>query len=260
MRCGKWRITLFCVTVLALLVMTGLPADSSAQSAAVDPRADQLLRKMSDYLGGLQQFSVQTENTLEVVLRSGEKIQYVNPAELSVRRPNKLRAHREGDLVNQVFYYDGKTLTLYSPDHKYYATVDAPPTIDTMMDFARTALDVFAPGGDLVYKNPYDILTEDVVSGFYVGMSVIGGIKCHHLAFRGNEVDWQIWIEDGDRPLPKRFIVTTKWMTGAPQFTATTSNWNLSPKLTDDVFTFAAPKDAQKIDFIRLTTGGVSTR
>ncbi|MGZ6219988.1 MAG: DUF2092 domain-containing protein [Syntrophales bacterium] len=249
----------FLVTVV-LVVLAGLPISSHGQSAAIDPKADQTLRKMCDYVGGLEQFSVQTENTLEVVLRSGEKIQYDTPAGASIKRPNKLRADREGDVVNQEFYYDGKTLTLYYKDRNYYATVEAPPTIDEMIDFAREHLDVYAPGGDLIYKNAYSILTEDVISGFYVGMSVVDGVKCHHLAFRGNEVDWQIWIEEGDKPLPKKFIVTSKWMTGAPQFTVVIKSWNLSPKLTDDMFSFVPPKDAQKIDFIRLTSGGASRR
>jgi hypothetical protein len=211
---------------------------------------------MSDYLAGLEQFSVQTENTLEVVLRSGEKIQYVNPVNISIRRPDKLRADRKGDIVNQEFYYDGKTFTLYMNDVNYYATVEAAPTIEETIDFARESLDVYAPGGDLIYQNAYDVLTEDVVSGFYVGLSVIDGVKCHHLAFRGNEVDWQIWVEDGDKPLPKKFIITSKWMTGAPQFTLSVKSWNVSPKLTEDMFTFVPPKGAQKIDFIRLSRGG----
>ena len=246
--------------VFALAVIAGLPSYSQGQPAAIDPKADQILRKMSDYLGSLEQFSVQTENTLEVVLRTGEKIQYDSPAELSLRRPNKARASRKGDIEDQEFYYDGKTLTLYNPGKKFYASVEAPPTIDEAIDFAKNSLDVYAPGGDLIYKNPYKILTEDVVSGFYVGMTVVGGIKCHHLAFRGNEVDWQIWIEDGDKPLPKKFIVTTKWMTGAPQFTVVIKNWNLSPKLTDNMFTFVPPKDAQKIDFVRLSTSAMPQR
>jgi hypothetical protein len=91
-------------------------------------------------------------------------------------------------------------------------------------------------------------------------MSVAGGVRCHHLAFRGNEVDWQIWIEEGEKPLPRKFVVTTKWMTGAPQFTVAMKNWNVSPKLTEDMFTFVPPKDAQKIDFVRLTSGGMSHR
>jgi hypothetical protein len=210
---------------------------------------------MSDYLAGLKQFRVQTENSLEVILTSGQKILYDSPAECLIQRPNKLRAERKGDIVNQEFYYDGKTLTLYNPDQKYYATVEAPPTIEETLDFARVSLDVYAPGGDLLYKNAYEVLTEDVVSGFYVGESVIGGIKCHHLAFRGNEVDWQIWIEDGDKPLPKKFIITTKWMTGAPQFTASIKAWDLSPKFSEDTFTFVPSKDAQRIDFVRLTSG-----
>jgi hypothetical protein len=254
------RFSRLFLVMVVLVVLAGLPVSSHGQSAAIDPKADQILRKMSDYVAGLEQFSLQTENTLEVVLRSGEKIQYDSPAGASIKRPNKLRADRKGDIVNQEFYYDGKTLTLYHKDRNYYATVEAPPTIDETIDFAREYLDVYAPGSDLIYKNAYSILTEDVISGFYVGMSVVGGIKCHHLAFRGNEVDWQIWIEEGDKPLPRKFIVTSKWMTGAPQFTVTIKSWNLSPKLTEDMFTFVPPKGAQKIDFIRLTSGGAPRR
>jgi hypothetical protein len=256
-RFSRWS---FIMAMAALTVGVGFSTYSQGQSAEIEPKADQLLRKMSDYLGGLQQFSFQTENNVEIVLRSGEKIQYDNPAEVLIRRPNKLRADRKGDLVDQEFYYDGKTLTLYHKEGNYYATVAAPSTLDETIDFAREVLDVQAPGGDLIYKNAYNILTEDVISGFYVGLSVVGGIKCHHLAFRGNEVDWQIWIEEGEKPMPKKFIVTSKWMTGAPQFTVMIKSWNLSPKVTEDLFTFLPPKDAQKIEFVRLTSGGMSLR
>jgi hypothetical protein len=257
--CKHGRLPLLMIA-WALVLVTELPAYSQGQFSAVEPKASQLLRKMSDYLAGLEQFSVQTENALDVVLRSGEKIQFNTPAECSIQRPNRLRADRKGDIVNQEFYYDGKTLTLYNPDQKYYASVEAPPTLEKTLDYAREVLDVYAPGGDLLYKNAYEILTEDVVSGFYVGLSVVDGVKCNHLAFRGNEVDWQIWIEDGDKPLPKKFVITTKWMTGAPQFTVLVKSWNLSPKLTEDLFTFVPPKGAQRIDFIRLSRGGTSER
>jgi hypothetical protein len=248
------------MAAFVLVLITGFPAYGQGQFSAVEPKASQLLRKMSDYLGGLEQFSVQTENALDVILRSGQKIQFVTPAECSIQRPNKLRADRKGDIVNQEFYYDGKTLTLYNPDQKYYATVDAPSTIEKTLDFARESLDVYAPAGDFLYKNVYEILMDDVVSGFHVGLSVVDGVKCNHLAFRGNEVDWQIWIEDGDKPLPKKFVITTKWMTGAPQFTVLVKSWNLSPKLTEDMFTFVPPEGVQRIDFIRLNRGGTSER
>ena len=257
---GKHCMLIVMMIVLGFALIVGLPAHSRGQSFAIELKADQILKKMSAYLAGLEQFSVQTENTLEVILRTGAKIQFNNPANLSMQRPNRLRADRKGDVVNQEFYYDGKTLTLFMADQKYYATVEAPATIDETLDFAREVLGVYAPGGDLIYKHAYDVLMEDTISGFYVGLSVVDGVRCHNLAFRGNEVDWQIWIEDGDKPLPKKFIITSKWMAGAPQFTVSIRSWDLSPKFTEGMFTFMPPEGAQKIDFIRLTGGGAPQR
>ena len=97
---------------------------------------------MSDYVAGRQQFTVKAESSLEVVLTSGQKLQYDSPATLTVSRPNKLRAHRKGDIVDQEFFYDGKTLTLYNPKENLYATTAAPPTLEEMLDFARDKLDV----------------------------------------------------------------------------------------------------------------------
>src|SRR5258707_7078349 len=102
------------VTALAMLVSGGWPQLGHAQPAGIDPQAEKLLKRMSDYLVGRQQFTLKAESTLEVVLTSGQKIQFDSPATLEVSRPNKLRAHRKGDLANQEFFYDGKTLTLYN--------------------------------------------------------------------------------------------------------------------------------------------------
>src|SRR5882724_13623346 len=141
------------VVALTMLVSAGWPQLGQAQPAGIDPQAEKLLRRMSDYLAGRQQFTLKAESTLEVVLTSGQKLQYDSPATLMVSRPNKLRAHRKGDIANQEFFYDGKTLTLYSPRENLYATTAAPPTIDETLDFAREKLDVIAPAAELLYKN-----------------------------------------------------------------------------------------------------------
>lgn len=237
---------------IVFVMMTVLPGQGYAQSPEIEPKADQILQAMSNYLGKLKQFSAQTENSIDVILNDGEKIQYNNPVDLSVQRPDKVRAARRGDIISQEFYYDGKSLTLYEKDSNCYATVQAPATIEEMLDFARNSLDVYAPAGDLVYRDSYKFLTQDVLSGAYVGLGVVDGVRCHHLAFRSSEVDWQIWIEEGGKPLPKRLIITSKWITGAPQFTVTLKNWNLSPGLSEDDFRFSPSKDMQRIDFIQL--------
>ena len=169
-----------------------------------------------DFLASQKQFSVETRSSLEVVLVSGQKIQFDHTARQSVQRPNKLRAERTGDLVDQVFYYDGKSLTLHNPSEKYYATVAAPGTLEEMLDFARSTLDIVAPAGDLVYKNAYEILMTDVTSGFVVGKGVVEGVRCDHLAFRAPHVDWQIWIQEGSQPLPRKLVITTRDVVNAP--------------------------------------------
>ena len=185
------------VVALATLVLAGWSQVVHAQPAGIEPQAEKLLRRMSDYLAGRQQFTLRAESSLEVVLTSGQKLQFDSPATLIVSRPNKLRAHRKGDLANQEFFYDGKSLTLYNPSENLYATTAAPPTLEEMLDFAREKLDVIAPAADLVYKNAAEKMLKEASSGFVVGQSIVGGVKCTHLAFRGAEVDWQIWIEDG---------------------------------------------------------------
>ena len=241
------------VVGVAMMVSAGWPQPGHAQPAGIDPQAEKLLRRMSDYLASRQQFTLKAESTLEVVLTSGQKLQFASPASASVWRPNKLRADRKGDIVNQEFFYDGKNLTLFNPKENLYATAAAPPTIDEMLDFAREKLDVIAPGAEILYGNAAERMLKVTTSGFVVGPSVVGGVKSTHLAFRGAEVDWQIWIEDGAKPLPRKFVLTSKKVAGEPQFTVLIRSWDLTPKLTDQMFTFTPPKGAKKIEFLQLT-------
>ena len=248
-----FRRRLISVMALAIMILAGLPALGHAQPAGIDPQAEKILRRMSDYLASRPQFTLKAESTLEVVLTSGQKIQFDSPATLEVSRPNKLRAHRKGDLANQEFFYDGKTLTLYNPRENLYATTAAPSTIDETLDFAREKLDIIAPASELLYKNAAEKMLKESSSGFVVGPSVVAGVKSTHLAFRGAEVDWQIWIEDGDKPLPRKFILTSKKVAGEPQFTVLIRNWDVAPKLTNQEFSFTPPKGAKKIEFLQLT-------
>lgn len=239
-------------TALALVSGLLLPAIALAQPAGIDPQAEKLLKAATDFLAGQKQFSVDTRNSLEVVLNSGQKIEFNHTGRQSVQRPNKLRAERTGDLVNQVVYYDGKSFTLHNPGDKVYATVTAPATLEETLDFARTSLEIIAPAGDLVYKNAYEILMTDVSQAFVVGKAVIEGARCDHLAFRAPHVDMQVWIQEGKEPLIRKIVLTTRDVVNAPQFSLVVTKWNLQPQLTDKTFSFAPPKDAKKIDFLPM--------
>jgi len=147
----------------------------NAEYKDIDPAATDALQRMSDYLGLLQQFSVHTQADVEDLLDSGQRVDYAISAELAVSRPNKLRSERKGDPVDQVFYYDGKQLTLYDRSHKVYAGVDAPPTLEKMFDFAQDSLGLVLVGTDLIYHDAYPLLMEGVTSATVIGKSVIDG-------------------------------------------------------------------------------------
>lgn len=242
---------LVCIAIVwTMLVSAPTYSADAASASAVKPEADQLLRQMSDYLISLDQFSVRAENTEDVLLPSGQKLQMGYSVELFVRRPDRLRANVRGDRDNQDLFYDGETITLLDTDLNYYATIAAPPELDAALDYAMEAFNLRAPLSDLVYTNAYAALTENTESGFYVGMSEVRGVECHHLAFVQHDIDWQVWIENSETPLPRKLVITDKWVTGAPQFVAILSDWNVSPHLQDKLFTFVEPDKAEKIEFL----------
>ena len=167
-----------------------------------------------------------------------------------VKRPNRLRINIDDDRVDQEFYYDGNSITLYGKDENIYATLEAPPTIDEAMDYAIESYGLIAPMVDLLYENSYEILLEAAQSASYVGLSKVFGIESHHLAFRGEEADWQIWIENSKTPLPRKIVFTNKWVTGAPQSIAILNNWDSSTPIKESMFSFKVPEKAEKIEFL----------
>lgn len=239
------------VALVASVVLTaGLACTASAQPAGVSPRADEVLRSMTGYLSALKKFSVTTENTLEVVTTEGQKVQFTAPATMTVARPNKLVAERRGDIVDQQMFYDGKSLTLYNPSTQHFATVAAPATLDAMLDLAAERLDLIAPGADLIDTRAYERMMKDVKSGAYLGTAVVAGQRCHHLAFRAQEVDWQIWVRVGQQPAPCRYVITSKTVPGAPQFAVQVLKWDTAPDVSETRFRFVAPKGAKTIEFL----------
>ena len=80
-----------------------------------------------------------------------------------------------------------------------------------------------------------------------LGSGVIRGVECDHLAFRNAEVDWQIWIAQGQARYPCRFTITARDVPQTPQYTVEVREWRAgAPAETD--FSFTAPSGAREID------------
>jgi hypothetical protein len=224
----------------------------------VEPDADRLLREMGDYLGGLPSFKVRSASTDEIETKEGQKVQVAAESVLAVARPDRLRSEQIGDRRGMALSYDGKTVTLVCKTDNTYGQVPAPPTLDAMMDLVRKKYGLDAPGADLLYSKPYDGLMEQVTSGRFLGQETISGVTANHLAFRGKDVDWQIWIQDGKEPLPLRYVITTKSLKSQPQFTVQLSNWEPRWKPANDAPEFAPPKDAKRVDNLPTSCGAVA--
>jgi hypothetical protein len=233
------------------LCLFGPPAEAG-EKAGIDADADKILRQMCDYLGSLQEFQFHVENSLETVLPCNQKIHIGRAVDVFVKRPDRLRANIEGDLSSKNLYYDGRSITLLSKDLNFYATLDAPATIEEALDYALESYGLMAPMHELLYSKPYDLLLEDTYSGTYIGQSKVFGVECHHLAFQGEQNDWQLWIAKGDTPLPRKLVITSKWITGAPQFMGFVSDWKTSATFDEGLFSFAPPDKAEQIDFLPL--------
>lgn len=249
---------LFVLGALALFVSVPMAVD--AQAAAVDPSATRILKRMTDHLGSLKRFSVHTQVTLEDVTDLDHRIDLDVSASVIIERPNKLRSERRGELVDQIFYYDGKTLTLHNPGDKVYATEPAPETIEGVLDYTRESLGLIVPVADLVYRNAFELLMQDVNFATVVGKSVIDGVTCDHLLFSRPGVDFQVWVADGAEALPCKYVVTDRGNPGWVSITTVMSDWNFTPTITDNTFTFVPPQGAKPIKFMRLDAPSTSIR
>ena len=215
----------------------------------IDPRAADVLRRMSDTLKNATAFKFRVIAFADHRLASGLMVQYDKAGDITVRRPDGLRAEftRRGD--NRLLVYDGKTVSLADLDKNFYGTKKAPDNLDDMLDMLQDKLGLTMPVADLIFADPYAVLTERAVAGSYLGETTIAGVKVHHLIFSQPGLDWQIWIEESDQPLPRRISITYLDEEDAPRYTATLSKWELQPEYSDETFAFTPPAGAEQIDF-----------
>jgi hypothetical protein len=229
---------------LGFTLIFGLMVSPLINAEGIDPEADKVLKAMSDYLGDVKAFSANADIDLEVVMKNGQKVQLSSSAEAVTQRPDKMYIKRQGPIAEADIIYDGKTLSLYGKNLNVYYQTDAPGTIDDAIVAYELETGIAAPGADLLFADPYAVLSEGVESSIHLGMSYVDGVECHHLAFREDDTDWQIWVKTGDEPLPMKYVITSKWQTAAPQYQIRFRDWNLKPQISDDQFTFTPPQGA----------------
>ena len=243
-----------------LLGMAGCATaqEQTNQTTVISPRAETVLRSAFEFLSHTRAFSLSAEIWREHVDEAGQKIQFSHAVRMDVKRPDGLRLEISSPNSARGFWYDGKTLTILDRKHNWYSTTNMPANLDDAVDAAHDQ-GIDLPLIDLAMSDPYANATAKVQTGRYYGIATVLGVSCHHLAFTQENVDWQVWIEDGPQPLIRKFVITYKNDPGAPEFTALITHWEMTDRIADSDFVFERPTGATEIEMRTDAEGGGNT-
>jgi hypothetical protein len=239
---GRSQAALTCVLVVGAAILMSWPY------AAQGGDAKSILKAMSDYINSQKTVEITFDSDIEVITPQLEKLQFTNSGDILMSRPNKLRAHRAGGYADVALFFDGKTVSVYGKHINRYAQFDSPGTIDHLIGVLREGRGVALPGADLLLSNSYEALVADVREARHIGRGVIDGRECEHLAFRNFDTDWQLWVEVGKNPVPRKLVITSKTMNSAPQYTLRIKSWKTGVEPVRSAFVFNPPAKAEKLD------------
>jgi len=235
----------FCRPIALAGMMAAATLIQGGQAQADD--AAQILKAMSDYVGSQKNISLTFDSDIEVVTHEMEKIQFTSSGKVLLSRPDKVRASRTGGYADFEIDYDGKTVTALGKNINAYAQTEFSGSVDQLVAKMRSMDLMTAPGADILGTHIYDDLMADVIVAKHIGRGVIDGVECEHLAFRDLNVDWQLWVEVGDRPIPRKYVITSKSVGGEPQYTLRIKEWKTDAPIAADAFVFTPPAGASKV-------------
>lgn len=241
----KKRTGFHAMWVLAVLwISTAMSVNSQSQ----ENDAELILKSMSDYVGSLKTIELSFDSEIEIITPQLEKIQFTNSGKALLSRPDKIRTQRISGHADVAMFFDGKTVSIYEKNVNGFAQFEAPGSIDDLLHALREGHGVALPGADLLLSNSYEILVADVMEAKVIGIGIIDGVECEHLAFRNFDTDWQLWVEAGEKPIPRKMVITSKTINSAPQYTIRIKSWKTGMDALPDLFSFVPPADAKTLD------------
>jgi len=237
------------VLILLMLTLASVSA-GAAEEPVLDPDVDIVLTTMGAMLTASESFRFTAENTMDDVVDGIRSPQSAWVTRFTVRRPDRLLVRHSDADSRKTFYYDGESVAMHYVDQDLYTRLDAPATIDDTLDTILFDYGIVLPVADLVYNDSYEVLTSSLEASFYAGLQQVHGVSCHHLVFYEEAVDWQLWVEDGDRPLPRKMMITYRDIPGSPTVTCYFLDWEFSVPTPDALFGFVPGAGVDEIEIM----------
>ena len=225
-----------------------IETDLAPGSRLIEPRVQELMRRMSDRLGQVSALALEAEEVYDDVPADRPRTQLTSIRRVAMRRPDRLVSDAAGDASNRALWYDGRTASSLDREQNVWTSGAVPPTVDGALDWVFDQTGTVIPLADFLYANVYDRMMGQVQRGVYLGVHEAAGVPCHHLSFEQATIDWQIWIDAGPEPLPRKLVIAYKTEDEVPQYSVTIRKWNVKADLPEALFRFVPPSGAKRVE------------
>lgn len=236
-------------------VASSLPEGDEIDDPAAQARIEELMRdateslvRAADFLADQASFRVVADISFDVLQSDGRLLEFGGSREITIRRPDRIRmreARRDGD--TRTVYFDGSTISIDLPGHRAYVQIDRPGTLYAALDHLVKDIGASVSMANLFSENFAPPLQNQIEYGYYVGTAEVAGRSCEHLSFRMPDVDVQLWVEEGNRPLIARIVINYKREEGNPQFRATLRDWDLTLETPETLFHFEPADGSEQL-------------
>jgi len=241
----KITICLMC----AFLAVGSVSADESA--VRQDAKALDVLKRMSAYTDTFDQVVIVGITHMDARLGGGLMVSNADEVKVTIDRPDSLHITSFDGIETRELIFHQEMLTVFDSEKGFYAQASIPSGVDAALEFALEELDIEAPLMDFILRDQLTQLINSQETVIYLtDKARVAGVDCHHIAIRGPETDVQVWVEEGDKPLPRKVMLTSKWAGGSPRFIANLA-WLTEPELDPGIFEFKAPEGSTNIGFVQ---------
>jgi hypothetical protein len=214
----------------------------------IDPQASEILQNMSYFLGSKDQYTFKAEVMFDQIINSNRKIQYSAEEKVYMKKKGNLTIEYVSDLGGYKLWFEEGRVTILELPTNLFSITTLPATIDQALKKLKEKYNFTPALSDFLFINTYRVLTAKVQSGSYYGTSKVFGVRCDHLAFVQQDIDWQIWIENGRRQIPRKLVITYKNLPGSPQFIAILKDWVIDKPITSFAFKADIPNLNQRTE------------
>lgn len=247
-------------SILLLLACLAAPLQ-----AAPDARVEDLLRKMTTFYTYLESYSTRARSTTTVV-GEGLRAEMTADYDIALQRPHRAALVFRKGFNGLSSVSDGRTVVTYVAFLKQYVETPASGALEDVLRVeVAGALGAATPGallGDLAGQESFQNVTEGITASRWVGSESVDGAPCQRVSFTRADGEWDLWIQEGDKPLLRRALLRLASEGGEVPMLGPLSSlgesrvtmqsdysdWQLNPALAADRFAFTPPPGSQRMD------------